>query len=89
MAAQTGGANGLTDTDVFALAIDPQTPSTVYAGTDAGGVYKSTNGGATWSAINSGLTTTNVPAVAIDPQRRARSMQGHTTAVYSKARTAA
>ena len=31
------------------LAIDPVTPATLYAGTE-GGVFKSTNGGANWSA---------------------------------------
>ena len=50
-----------------ALAIDPATPSTLYAGTDGGGVFKSTNGGAAWSAVNIGLTNTYVDALAIDP----------------------
>ena len=56
-----GGANwsavntGLTDTEVYALAIDPTTPATLYAGT-YGGVFKSTNGGGDWSAVNTGLT---------------------------------
>jgi photosystem II stability/assembly factor-like uncharacterized protein len=45
-----------------ALAIDPLTPTTLYAGT-SGGVFKSTDGGASWSA--SGLI--NVAALAIDP----------------------
>src|SRR3989441_94118 len=50
-----------------ALAIDPLTPTTLYAGTYGGGVFKSTDGGASWSA--SGLTNiyTSVTAVAIDP----------------------
>jgi len=47
---------GLTNTYVRALAIDPDTPTTLYAGT-GGGVFKSTNGGANWSAVNTGLTT--------------------------------
>ena len=58
---------GLTNTVVYALAIDPATPSTLYAGTDGGGVFKSTNGGAAWSAVNTGLTATDVHALAIDP----------------------
>ena len=33
------------DTDVSALAIDPQTPATVYAGTYYHGVFKSTDQG--------------------------------------------
>ena len=42
-----GGGN------VNAVAIDPQTPGTVYAGTWGSGVYKSTNGGVSWSATES------------------------------------
>ena len=33
---------------IAALAIDPTTPSTLYAGTN-GGVFKSTDAGATWT----------------------------------------
>ena len=58
---------GLTATWVNALAIDPETPSTLYAGIYGGGVFKSTDGGAAWSALNAGLTTADVFAVAIDP----------------------
>jgi hypothetical protein len=45
-----------------ALAIDPVTPTTLYAATP-GGVFKSTNGGASWSA--SGLSS--VFSLVIDP----------------------
>ena len=56
------------DTNVIALAIgDPNTPSTLYAGTGGGGVFKSTDAGATWSAANAGLPNTGVYALAIDP----------------------
>src|SRR5207237_10010550 len=50
-----------------ALDIDPQNPSTVYLGTSRG-VFKTTNGGATWQAMNSGLSATDVIALAIDPR---------------------
>src|SRR5439155_1654570 len=52
---------------VSALAIDPQTPATLYAETE-GGVFKSTNTGGSWNAVNTGLTATPVGALAIDPQ---------------------
>ena len=52
---------------VEVLAIDPSSPQMVYAGTFGGGVSKSTNGGASWTAVNSGLTNTYVHALAIDP----------------------
>src|SRR2546422_10969582 len=45
---------GLSAASVLALAIDPATPTTLYAGTEAGG-FKSTNGGGSWTAVNSGL----------------------------------
>ena len=38
--------------DIIALAIDPDTPATVYAGTYPSGVFKSTDSGVTWSVIN-------------------------------------
>ena len=54
------------DKSVAALAIDPNDPSTVYAGTSYG-LFKTTNGGANWSEINNGLTNLNVYALAIAP----------------------
>jgi hypothetical protein len=67
-------SSGPADVDVLALAIDPITPTTLYAGTSdpagsgRGGVYKSTNGGASWTAVNTGLGQfPTVYALAIDP----------------------
>jgi len=52
---------------VWALAIDPAAPTTLYAGTDAG-VFRSLNGGHSWSPVNTGLPDdANVLALAIDP----------------------
>src|SRR6266446_5773860 len=51
---------------VTALAIDPQTPTTVYAGTYGGGVFKTTDGGTSWSPT--GLANVIVSAMAINPQ---------------------
>jgi len=62
-------ANGaLPTTNVLALAIDPTTPSTLFAGTDAG-VFKSTDSAQSWTAANDGLVGTSqvrVNALAID-----------------------
>ena len=60
-------SNGPEGGMIYALAIDPATPSTLYAGTYGRGVFKSANGGASWSAANTGLTNTNVRALAINP----------------------
>ena len=59
--------NGPEGGRIRVLAIDPATPTTLYAGTYGGGVFKSANGGASWSAVNSGLTSLAVLALAIDP----------------------
>jgi photosystem II stability/assembly factor-like uncharacterized protein len=65
-----GGANwhpvGLQGTNVAGLALDPQHPETVYAGTDEKGVVKSTDGGASWHPA--GLQGTNVGPLMLDPQ---------------------
>ena len=50
--------------------IDPTTPTTLYAGTFSGGfgVYKSTNAGSSWLAVNQGITGYWMTAIAADPQ---------------------
>ena len=87
---QNGGAswsdvNGtfLTNTDVLALAVDPLTPGTLYAGTDSGAVYKSTNGGDTWEAASEGLGDVRyVSALAIDPQHPINLYAGTSEGVF-------
>src|SRR5215831_14233667 len=59
---------GLTNTNVSALAIDPWTPTTLYAGTSGSGVFKSIDAGGSWRAINDGLTDSYVTTLAVDPQ---------------------
>jgi hypothetical protein len=62
-------SHGPYEVSVSALAIDPTTPSTLYAGTNGGGVFQSTNSGGSWSPVNSGLSggALTVYALAIDP----------------------
>jgi len=43
-------------------------PSTVYAGGNARGVFKSLDGGLTWTLATSGLFATSIDSLAIDPQ---------------------
>jgi hypothetical protein len=58
---------GPEDTNVYALAIDPYSTQTVYAGSSKG-LYRSTNGGTNWAAIgNASLSISRVNALAIDP----------------------
>ena len=51
---------------VTALAIDPDDPNAIYAGTSSGGVFGSSNGGASWTEFNVGLTSRSINALAID-----------------------
>ncbi len=50
-------SNGPEGGSIYTLAIDSAMPTTLYAGTGGGGIFKSTNGGGNWSAVNTGLTT--------------------------------
>lgn len=72
-----GGANwtevsngfGYSKNFVRSLAVDPVTPTTVYAGVNSGiGVWKSTDGGANWVDSNNGLIPAAITALAIDPR---------------------
>ncbi len=50
---------------ITALAVDPMIPSTLYTDTDVG-LFKSADGGTSWSAMNTGLANLSVPALSID-----------------------
>ena len=58
---------GFTASTVTSMVIHPTEPSTVYIGTQTG-VFKTTNGGRTWTAINNGLgNNRNVTSMVINP----------------------
>ncbi len=53
---------------VNALRVDPNSTSTLYACTPAGGLWKSTNGGTTWSVLtDKAATVIGCTDIAIDP----------------------
>ena len=52
--------------NIVALAINPKTPTTLYAA--GSGVFRSTDGGKNWSAINTGLTNLRILTLAVNPQ---------------------
>lgn len=53
---------GLEQGHVSTLIVDPTMPTTLYAGTLDGGVYKSTDGGATWIQASKSLTYAGLAA---------------------------
>ena len=55
---------------VKSLAIDPVDPSTLYAGTHNGGVWKSTDAGSSWQ--QAGIAVQVVSSIRIDPQNSKR-----------------
>ncbi len=59
--------NGTAGANVQVIAIDPTTTgatAVIYAGTNGGGVFKSTDGGTTWNPFNTGLTNYIVQGMA-------------------------
>lgn len=54
---------------VTSIALDPTTSQTAYAGTAGGGVWKTTNGGLTWSPMSDNQVTLGIGAVAVDPHQ--------------------
>lgn len=52
---------------VNAVAFDPNNSQTIYAGSAEGGLFKSTDGGATWNWLSAAWTELAVNCIAIDP----------------------
>jgi photosystem II stability/assembly factor-like uncharacterized protein len=56
---------------VVSLAVDSTTPSTIYAAADGAGVFKSTDGAATWVYASTGLAPRRARVIVIDPRNPA------------------
>lgn len=68
----TDGGNNWSNTScpggyTKALIIDPLDPMIIYAGTLNNGVYKSTNSGGVWTAMNEGLGELRINCMGINP----------------------
>ena len=84
--AQTGMAGsqwGTTSGRIRAMAIHPSDANTVYVGAAAGGIWKTTNGGASWSDIASSLASLTYGAIAIDPNNTNTVYAGGGEIMYS------
>ena len=54
---------------IHALVVEPAHPDTLYAGTHGGGVWKSTDGGRSWTLAGTKLASTVVHWIEIDPRK--------------------
>lgn len=52
---------------VAALAVNPANEQTLYLGAASGGVWKSSNGGSSWSALAPALGTTSIGSLWVEP----------------------
>jgi photosystem II stability/assembly factor-like uncharacterized protein len=56
-------SHGMSHSRVISMAIDPDYPATVYAGTKGDAVYKSHDGGQRWMSMRTGLDDTTITSV--------------------------
>ena len=61
----TGQPNG--NGRLTCIAFHPTDANTIYVGSPAGGIWKSTNGGTTWTEFSSGLLRLGVSSIVINP----------------------
>ncbi|RUA20325.1 MAG: hypothetical protein DSY79_11400, partial [Chloroflexi bacterium] len=54
------------ESQVRALAVDPQSPNVVYAGSN-NGIYRSKDSGGNWAKLDSPMEGLNIWSIAIDP----------------------
>ena len=62
-----GGIGQLVAGRVTSISVSPTDPQTIYIGAAAGGVWKSTTGGASWSPLTDAQCSPAIGSVAIDP----------------------
>jgi len=62
------GGSHLSGAAVRSVVIDPRDPDTIYAGTAAGEVFRSTNGGEQWDCVTRDLLRKRIHALAVDPR---------------------
>jgi hypothetical protein len=62
---QSGG--GLDSGRITGVAVDPTNSNNIYIAAAGGGVWNTTNGGTTWTALTDGQTTLSMGSIAIAP----------------------
>src|SRR5206468_5241416 len=53
----------------IAIAVDPTNPNVVYVGAAQGGLYRSTNGGTTWTPLMDSAMSLAIGSIAIAPSQ--------------------
>lgn len=61
---------------VLSMVVDPFNPQVVYAGTVGSGIFKTVDGGSSWSSINNGLANLQIYSLAINPQNPSNILAG-------------
>lgn len=74
--------NGLSDTDVRALACSVDAAGTLLAGTNGSGVFKTVDSGDNWAASNTGLTNHVVLSLVNDPDNASHYFAGTAAGVF-------
>ena len=67
---------GIDHQTFYAIAFDPSSPDTMYAGGYVTGVYRSMDGGVTWKRMNDGLSVLSFKSLAVDPRDSRRVYAG-------------
>jgi photosystem II stability/assembly factor-like uncharacterized protein len=57
---------------ITSIAIDPTSPTTIYAGARGAGLWKTTTGGSSWEPVADSLPSLNIAGIALDPSRPSR-----------------
>lgn len=52
---------------ILSIAIDPNNVNNVFIGSAGGGIWKTTNGGTSWSSVNTDLNVLGVPTITFHP----------------------
>jgi hypothetical protein len=63
-------SNGLSDKVLLGLALDPNNPQILFAGSAYRGIYKSEDGGKTWRSSSAGMDPNEqISSIVVDPMR--------------------
>jgi photosystem II stability/assembly factor-like uncharacterized protein len=69
-AAANWSRRGLSTVPILNLAVDPSNRAVLYAGSKSLGIFRSTDGGGSWSGFNTGLVARQIFAIVVSPDGR-------------------